>query len=120
MSTGFVVVQAFQPARAAPKGCITNVPSLQSVRPKKEEHAKQMTTEAITRLHQARPFRRFVLRLGDGQALPVDHPEMLAYAPNSRTATVYRRDGSFEIVDLLLVTGLDVPNGKRPKVRCRT
>jgi hypothetical protein len=67
-----------------------------------------MTTEALSKLHQARPFQRFVLRLGDGQALPVDHPEMLAYAPKSRTATVYRSDGSFEIVDLLLVTGLEV------------
>lgn len=68
-----------------------------------------MTTEALSRLHQARPFQPFALRLGDGQSLMVSHPEMLAYAPRSRTATVYRPDGSFEIVDLLLVTGLDVP-----------
>lgn len=70
-----------------------------------------MTTEALSKLHQARPFQPFVLRLGDGQALPVDHPEMLAYAPKSRTATVYRSDGSFEIVDLLLVRGLEVFRG---------
>ena len=67
-----------------------------------------MTTEALSKLHQARPFQPFILRLGDGPALPVDHPEMLAYASKSRTATVYRSDGSFEIVDLLLVTGLEV------------
>jgi hypothetical protein len=67
-----------------------------------------MTTESLSKLHQTRPFQPFVLRLGDGQALPVNHPEMLAYAPKSRTATVYRPDGSFEIVDLLLVTGLEV------------
>lgn len=76
-----------------------------------------MTTEALARLHRARPFHRFVIGLGDGQALPVQHPEMLAYAPNSRTATVYRADGSFEIVDLLLVTGLDVSNGRRLRRR---
>lgn len=70
-----------------------------------------MTTEALSKLHQARPFQPFILRLGDGQALPVNHPEMLAYAPKSRTATVYRSDGSFEIVDLLLVTGLEVFRG---------
>ena len=67
-----------------------------------------MTTEALYKLHQARPFQRFSIRLGDGQSLPVDHPEMLAYAPKGRTAIVYLRDGSFEIVDLLLVTGLEV------------
>ena len=49
--------------------------------------------------------------IGDGQALPVDHPEFLSYAPNSRTMTVYSKNGSFEIVDLLLVTGLEVRNG---------
>lgn len=70
-----------------------------------------MTTEALSKLHQTRPFQPFALRLGDGQALPVDHPEMLAYAPKSRTATVYRPDGSFEIVDLLSVTGLEVFQG---------
>lgn len=72
-----------------------------------------MTTESLSRLHQARPFRPFVMRLGDGQALPVSHPEMLAYAPKQRTAVVYFEDGAFEIVDLLLVTGLEVPASKR-------
>jgi hypothetical protein len=74
-----------------------------------------MTTEAVRTLHQARPFQPFVIRMGDGQALPVEHPEFLAYAPNSRTMTVYSDDGSFQIVDLLLVTGLEVRNGQRPR-----
>jgi hypothetical protein len=67
-----------------------------------------MTTEALHRVHTARPFRPFSLRLGDGQSLPVKHPEMLSYSPKGRTAVVYLNDGSFEIVDLLLVTGLEV------------
>jgi hypothetical protein len=67
-----------------------------------------MTTDELHKLHIARPFQSFKIRLGDGQALPVQHPEMLAYAPKHRTATVYRKNGSFEIVDLLLVTGLEV------------
>jgi hypothetical protein len=67
-----------------------------------------MTTEQLYKLHQARPFQPFSIRLGDGQALKVEHPEMLSYAPKSRTAVVYRKNGSFEIIDLLLVTGLDV------------
>jgi hypothetical protein len=67
-----------------------------------------MTTEALRKLHVTRPFVPFYLRLGDGQRLPVQHPEMLAYAPNSRLATVYFEDGNFEIIDLLLVTGIEV------------
>ncbi|MGD1276652.1 MAG: hypothetical protein ABR964_05445 [Tepidisphaeraceae bacterium] len=77
-----------------------------------------MTTDALQKLHAARPFRSFSLRLGDGQRLPVEHPEMLAYAPKSRLATVYFSDGSFEIVDLLLVTGLEV-TGNGHKLRRR-
>ena len=77
-----------------------------------------MTTEELHKLHTARPFQAFRIRLGDGQALPVEHPEMLAYAPKHRAATVYRKNGSFQIIDLLLVTGLEVRmphNGRRPK-----
>jgi hypothetical protein len=77
-----------------------------------------MTTDALHKIHAARPFVPFYLRLGDGQKLPVTHPEMLAYAPKSRLATVYLKDGSFEIVDLLLVTGLEVvANGQKQKRR---
>ncbi|MGA2441490.1 MAG: hypothetical protein ABSH08_11060 [Tepidisphaeraceae bacterium] len=75
-----------------------------------------MTTEALYKVHAARPFVPFYLRLGDGQKLPVSHPEMLAYSPKSRLATVYLKDGSFEIVDLLLVTVLKMtPNGRERK-----
>ena len=74
-----------------------------------------MTTEALHKLHQVRPFQPFSIRLGDGQSLRVDHPEMLSYAPKSRLAVVHRKDGSFEIVDLLLVTELDVHSPRRGK-----
>jgi hypothetical protein len=67
-----------------------------------------VTTEKLYKVHATRPFVPFFLRLGDGQRLPVLHPEMLAYSPKHRTATVYLRNGSFEIVDLLLVTALEV------------
>lgn len=80
-----------------------------------------MTTEALYERHTARPFQPFTIRLGDGQALRVDHPEFLAYAPKGRTAVVYRRDGSFQVIDLLLVTGLDVhaPRNGRKAARSR-
>jgi hypothetical protein len=81
-------------------------------------------TEALRNLHTARPFQPFVIRRGDGQELPMQHPEMLAYAPKSRTATVYLQDGSFQTIDLLLATGLEVPsrwngNGRRRRRRRR-
>ena len=77
-----------------------------------------MTTAELSKLHTARPFQRFSIRLGDGQSLEVAHSEMLSYAPRSRTAVVFRPAGSFEIIDLLLVTSLEVHagrNGKQPQ-----
>lgn len=77
-----------------------------------------MTTDALLERHRARPFQPFSIGIGDGQALRVDHPEMLAYAPKGRTAVVYKPDGSFQIIDLLLVTGLQV-DAPRPGRRRR-
>jgi hypothetical protein len=79
-----------------------------------------MTTDALAELHQTRPFRTFSIRLGDGQSLEVRHPEMLSYSPKSRVAVVFRPDGGFQIVDLLLITGLEVNpprngRGSKPK-----
>ena len=65
------------------------------------------------------PFRPFSIRLGDGQSLLVAHPEMLAYFEKARTATVYLKDGSFQIVDLLLITGLEVHPPQTEKRRRR-
>jgi hypothetical protein len=74
-----------------------------------------MTTRELQMAHSARPFRPFYLRLGDGQRLAVRHPEMLAYSPPSRVAAVYLPIDSFEIVDLLLVTGIEFSNGRTKK-----
>ena len=72
-----------------------------------------MTTEALSKLHQASPFRPFDIRLGDGQVFPVAQPEMLAYAPKQQTAFLYSEDGSFEIIDLPQIIGLEIHSRKR-------
>ena len=65
-----------------------------------------MTIEQLRKLHQARPFQPFDIFLADGGSLPVEHPEFLAVTPPGRTVGVGLRDGTIEIVDLLLVTSL--------------
>ena len=45
------------------------------------------------------------------------NPEMLSYSPKNRLAIVFLDDGSFEIVDLLLVTGLEVTSNGRKRTR---
>jgi hypothetical protein len=74
-----------------------------------------MTTAEVRKLYEARPFRRFIMQMADGSSLSVEHPEWMAFSPNGRTVIVYSRDGSFEIVDLLLVTNVKVPADGRAR-----
>lgn len=72
-----------------------------------------MTIEQLRQLHQAQPFRPFVVHLADGRSLTVEHPEMLAQSQSGRTIAVARPDNTMEIIDLLLVVSLKPrPNGK--------
>ena len=70
-----------------------------------------MTIEQLRAVHQARPFRPFTLQLADGRSLHVPHNELLPHSPAGRTVIVYENDESFSIVDLLLVTRIEVKNG---------
>jgi len=70
-----------------------------------------MTIEQLRSVHQARPFRPFVLHLADGQMLSVPHSEFLSHSPTGRTVVVHESDESYSIVDLLLVTRIEVLNG---------
>jgi hypothetical protein len=70
-----------------------------------------MTIEQLRAVYQAQPFRPFTLHLADGDKLHVPHADFLSHSPNGRTLIVYAEDDSFSIVDLLLVTRLEVQNG---------
>lgn len=65
-----------------------------------------MTTEQFQKAIHAAPFRPFTIRAADGQQVKVPHPDFVAHAPGTRTAVVTFPDGTFEVLDLLLVAGL--------------
>jgi len=67
-----------------------------------------MTVQEIRKLYDAHPFRRFTIHMADGRRIRVGHPEFMATAPAARTVVVYQTSGSFDIIDLLLVTALEV------------
>lgn len=73
-----------------------------------------MTTEQLQKAIHAAPFKAFIIRVADGQQLPVPHPDFIAHPPGARTAAVFLPDGTVEVIDLLLVTGLVV---EQPAVR---
>jgi hypothetical protein len=67
-----------------------------------------MKLEELRKVHLAQPFRPFTIHTADGKSLFVPHSEYLAYAPGSQTATVYSEDGTYSIVELLMITRIQV------------
>jgi hypothetical protein len=77
-----------------------------------------MERESLDALHRARPFRPFVIHMGDGRSVRVTHPELLARG--GRTLVVFEQPGNrMRIVDLMLVTELEINGGARARSRRR-
>lgn len=69
-----------------------------------------MTIEQLRATHRAQPFLPFTLHLADGRDYVIEHPDFLASHPQGRTIIVFQpgEGGDFEIIDLLLVVGIEV------------
>ncbi|HEV2295726.1 MAG TPA: hypothetical protein VGR35_17900 [Tepidisphaeraceae bacterium] len=67
-----------------------------------------MTTDQLRNVWKAEPFRPFVIHLADGRQVEVRHPEFLSRSPSGRSIIVYQADESFNVINLLLVTDLEV------------
>lgn len=67
-----------------------------------------MTAEQLRAMREVQPFRPFTIHLADGRALTVPHRDFVSQSPGGRTIIVYRSDESFSLVDLYLVTELEV------------
>jgi hypothetical protein len=72
-----------------------------------------MTVDQVRKLYDARPFQPFRINLADGRSLRVDHPEFMSFSTGRSIVVFSQDDNAFEIVDLVLATGLQVgANGK--------
>jgi hypothetical protein len=67
-----------------------------------------MKINEIRNLLHAQPFRPFLVHIADGGRIAVKHMDFVALAPTGREMFVYQPDGSWQIVDVLLVTRLQV------------
>ncbi len=76
-----------------------------------------MKMEDLQTIHQARPFRPFAIHTADGRTFPVPHSEFLAYDPEGTTAVAFRTNHTFSVLDLTLVTELEIlsDNGKKKR-----
>jgi hypothetical protein len=76
-----------------------------------------MTLQELNAVHSAVPFRPFTIRVVDGRSFRITHRDYISASPVGRTVITYGTDGSFSILDLLLVTELSVeapPTEKSP------
>ncbi|HEX4124669.1 MAG TPA: hypothetical protein VHY37_08075 [Tepidisphaeraceae bacterium] len=73
-----------------------------------------MTVEQLKNTLEANPFRPFTIHMGDGRSFLVKHRDFLARSPSGRTVIVYRDDDSHSILDMLLVTELEVHPEAQP------
>ena len=67
-----------------------------------------MNIKMLRALHEQRPFVPFTICLADGRTFNVPHNEFLALFPSGRAAIVMYEDDGFTLIDLLMVTALDV------------
>jgi hypothetical protein len=67
-----------------------------------------MTIEQLRTYRDAQPFQPFIIRLADGRQIPVSHREFIMPSPSGRTVLVYQPDDTLNVVDLLLVTDLEI------------
>lgn len=67
-----------------------------------------MTIEQLRAAYEAQPFRPFVMHLADGREIPVAHREFIMTVPSGRTVVVAQPDDRLNIIDLLLVTDLEI------------
>lgn len=60
--------------------------------------------EALNR----QPFQPFELRLADGRAVPVRHPDFIAISPNNRRVVVFTPpDDAMSVIEPLLIVSVE-------------
>jgi hypothetical protein len=67
-----------------------------------------MTIEQLHTARNSKPFRPFNIRMADGRTFSIPHPDFVSMSPAGRTVVIYHPDDSASIVDLLLMTELEL------------
>ena len=67
-----------------------------------------MKISKIREALHAQPFRPFWIHLADGGRLPVQHEDFVALEPAGREIIVYQRDNTHQILDVMLITRLEI------------
>ena len=71
-----------------------------------------MTTEQFRATLHQNPFRPFTIRMADGRAFEVAHRDFVALSKSGRTVIVFQDDENYSVLDLLLMSEIQVTNGR--------
>ncbi len=74
-----------------------------------------MTVQHLRNVQQAVPFRPFTVHMADGRSFLVRHPDFLSIAPAGRTVIVYGDGEDFQILDVMLMTGIETSSAPAPR-----
>jgi hypothetical protein len=80
-----------------------------------DEYNEGVTVEQFRATLRQQPFRPFTIRMADGRAFPVSHPDFIAQSPSGRTVIVVQSDENYSVLDLLLMSELEVQAGNGPR-----
>jgi hypothetical protein len=67
-----------------------------------------MTVEQLKVMREANPFRPFRIHLAGGKTFDIPHRDFVAPAPSGRKAIVYQADDTYSVVDVYLITELEI------------
>ena len=67
-----------------------------------------MTIEQFKNVLHESPFRPFTIHMADGRVFLVKHRDFVSRSPSGRTVIVHGDDDTFSVLDLLMVTELEV------------
>lgn len=71
-----------------------------------------MASEQLKAPLRQQPFRPFTIRMVEGRSFTVAHPDWVIVSPTGRTAILFEPDDSHSIVDLMLMSELEIPSAK--------
>jgi len=67
-----------------------------------------MKADEVRSMLQRQPFQPFVIHVADGGAIPVKHVHFVFLAPTGREVIVYQPNGTWQVLDVPLITRLDI------------
>ena len=76
-----------------------------------------VTVDKLREVLGTQPFEPFTIHVADGRDVPVPHPDFVSVDPKGRVVHVFRQDGRSEFIDFVLVTSIELGDGKARRVR---